>query len=157
MLASQQTAHGQIAAGAELGVLLLGGNVGIELHVFHGEQAGLVNQGAVDAAMVRTFHMAELVVACFQGGLGTEVGEHLVVLHLTQADDRTTHAGQRGGGHIAQGMRHVMELMTVFQAVPMVGSIGKELVIVLAYIVTRVEQVFLIVEAYGVNRELLLR
>ena len=39
----------------------------------------------------------------------------------------------------------------------MVGSIGKELVIVLAYIVTRVEQVFLIVEAYGVNRELLLR
>ena len=156
MLACHHATHGQKAAGAEIGVLLLSGDIGIELHVLHREKGRLIEQRTIDAAMVGPLDMTELVATGLQGWLGTEVCEHLSVLHLTQANGRAAHTGQRGGGHVAEGSRHVVELMTVFQAVPMVGTIRKILVIVLAHIVTRVKQVLLVVEANGIDRELLL-
>jgi hypothetical protein len=47
--------------------------------------------------------------------------------------------------------------MAILQAIPVAGARGEILVIVLSRIVAGVEKVFLIVEAYGIAGELLLR
>ena len=112
-LTGQRAAHGEETTCGEARVLLFGGDVRHEFDCIDLEHLGVVEQCAVDATLVRTLNVAILVTALFHFRLCTKVGEHLVVLHLSQADDRTTHSGQHRRAHVAQGACHVVEFVTI--------------------------------------------
>ena len=95
--------------------------------------------------------MAILVATFFQFRLCTEICEHLGVFHLCHANDRAAYAGQHGRAHFAQRACHVVELMAVFQTVPAIRTFWQKVVVAFALVVTSVEQVFLVVEAYRID------
>ena len=75
------------------------------------------------------------------------------ILNLTHADDGTSNLRQLVGSHVSQHTRHVAEFVLILLVVPAVGSIGEELVVVLSLVMSGVEQILKIVEAYTIGQE----
>ena len=107
--------------------------------------------------MVGSLDVYEVIAAGRQFGLGDEVAHDMVVFHLRQADERTSHLRQDVRPHLGQYGRHVVQLVCVLHLIPMVTSVRCEIIVVLPFVVCAVEQIFLVVEADGVNGKLLLR
>ena len=76
---------------------------------------------------------------------------------LLLVDDGSADARQLVGAHVGQHARHVPELVGILVLVPGIGPGGKELIIVLSFVVSGVEKVLKIVEAHAIEAELLLR
>ena len=126
-----------------------------QLHVANGEEGGIVEQGAINTALVRSLDVDKLHVALLQWRLVAEVGETLGVLHLAHTNDGTTHTRQHVGSHLGEHASHVAQFVGVFKTVPFVGTRGQKFIVVLAFIVASVEEVLLIVKAHTIDRELL--
>ena len=151
MLVAKSAAHGEIAA---CRVVLVGFAlvaVRYKLHVANSEKLRIVEQCAVDAAPVWTLDVYVLVATGGKLRLAHKVLEHTGILHLGATHHGTAHAGQFVGAHIGYRLCHVAKFVGVFVAVPLVRTVGKEVVIVLALIVTGVEKVLKIIETYAVN------
>ena len=90
--------------------------------------------------------MHNLVVAILDLGLGHQVFQHQAVLYLRHAQHRQTvrRVVQADGG---DGVCHIVKLGHVFLGVPLVDSIGKELLVNLVGIVDGVEEILQIVKA----------
>ena len=95
--------------------------------------------------------MAVLHATSLERFLSDEVIEHLVVLHLSHADEGAAHLRQLIRTHVGKGTSHVVQLVGVLHAVP---SLGRQiLIVVLALIVASIEEILLVVEAYGIEIE----
>ena len=132
-------------------VLLIFIDVGYQSNIAHLEECWVVEQAAVNATTVRPFHMAELEFPRLQLRLVAQVLQAVAVLHLTDTDNRTTHARQDVGTHLCQHRRHIAQLMLIFHLRPLVSAVGQILVVVFPFIVLGIKQIFQIVEAYAVN------
>ena len=75
-LASHFALHGKEATCDEAGVLCFLGHVGIEVYVLYAEVARIVEHGAVDASLVRSFHVYILIAALLELGLRDECVQH---------------------------------------------------------------------------------
>ena len=110
MLTGQHTTHSQKATRAETLSFLFGGYVGIKLYVEHLKECRVIEQPTVNTTTVGTFHVAEFEATGLEHRLVTQVAEHSVVLHLAHANHRAANALEHVGTHVAQRLRHVMEL-----------------------------------------------
>ena len=98
--------------------------------------------------------MAELKATRLQRRLFAEVGKHAVVLHLTHTDNGAAHTLQHIGAHVTQRLCQVVQLVSVFHAVPAIGAFGQKLVIVLTCVVAGIKEVLKVVEAHAVDVQL---
>ncbi len=98
--------------------------------------------------------MAELKATRLQRRLFAEVGKHAVVLHLTHTDNGAAHTLQHIGAHVTQRLCQVVQLVSVFHAVPAIGAFGQKLVVVLTRVVAGIEEVLKVVEAHAVDVQL---
>ena len=96
--------------------------------------------------------MGEFEATLCQLGLGHEVGEGIGVLHLRHADDGTA-VGQQVGAHVGERTGHVVKFVAVFQLIPLIGAIGQEIVVVLAFIMLNIKEILKIVKAYSIDRK----
>ena len=151
ILASQLATNSEETTGIISAILCLLLNVWHQLHILHGEESRIVEQGTVDTTAVRTLDMAVLHATSLERCLSDEVIEHLVVLHLSHADEGAAHLRQLIRTHVGKGTSHVVQLVGVLHAVP---SLGRQiLIVVLALIVASIEEILLVVEAYGIEIE----
>ena len=155
-LAGESAAHGEESACDEVGVLRLFGHVWHEAHVLHGEEAWVVEHGAVDAAAVGSLYVYIFISALLQRSLRCEVVEHLRVLHLRHAYYGAADARQLVGAKVGDSLRHVAQLVGVLQSVPLVRAVGQEVIVALALVVASVEEILLVVETYSVEIKLFL-
>ena len=127
-----------------------------EHDIVDGEQGGVVEQCAVDATAVGSLDVYIFNIARAKRFLVDEVGQTSGILHLRQSDDGASHARKHVGAHIGQCPRHVLQFMAILQPSPPVAARGQVLKVSLPLVVAGVEEVFLVVEAHGIDRELLL-
>ena len=156
-LAGQLARHGEEAAGVEGAVFGLAHHVGHQALGLFCEQLRIIEQGAVDAAAVGSLDVGKGIATLGQGLLLHKVFEHAAILHLAQSNDGASHMWQHVGAHVGQCARHVAQLVAIFQPIPFVGAAGQKVVIFFAGIVAGVKQIFLVVEAHGIDACLLLR
>ena len=97
--------------------------------------------------MVGSLDVYEVIAAGRQFGLGDEVAHDMVVFHLRQADERTSHLRQDVRPHLGQYGR----LVCVLHLIPMVTSVRCEIIVVLPLVVCAVEQILLVVEPDGID------
>ena len=128
----------------------------MQLNVFHRKEGGIIEQGTVYATAVGTLHVYEFNITCAKRFLGYQVFKSLGILHLRKANDGTAHPGKHISAQVGKCTRHVLQLVAILQSVPTIAASGQKLIVVLSHIMASVEEVFLIVEAYGIHRELLL-
>ena len=154
ILTCQLATHGKEATGEEGTVLCLLLHIGHQFHIRNGEKSRIVEQRTVNAATVGTLYVAVLHAAALQRFLLDEGIQHFVVLHLSHADESTPHLRQLIGTHVGKHFGHVAQLVGVLHSVPPFGR--KILIVVLAFVVTGIEEVLLIIEAYGIGCKFLL-
>ena len=115
------------------------------------EGFGIVDEGTVNTTEVRTLEVNILVASLLHARNGHKVVESLVVLHLAH----TNHTGsvrQSVCSQITENASHIGKLVGILVFVPMIGTIGQEVIVVLVCIVACVEEVLQIVEGYGMKR-----
>ena len=154
ILTCQLATHGKEATGEEGTVLCLLLHIGHQFHIRNGEKSRIVEQRTVNAATVGTLYVAVLHAAALQRFLLDEGIQHFVVLHLSHADESTPHLRQLVRTHVGKHFGHVAQLVGVLHSVPPFGR--KILIVVLAFVVTGIEEVLLIIEAYGIGCKFLL-
>ena len=100
--------------------------------------------------------MYVLHAAFAHGGQGGQMVQHAAVLHLGQPDDAGTDAWQLVCAQVEQGAGHVGQLVLILHLVPVVGTRGQEVIVVLALVMDCIEEVLLIVEGHRIDTILLL-
>ena len=121
--------------------------------LLHQESLGVVEEGTIHTTAVRPLDVHELIAALLHARLVDQVLHHTDVLYLRN----TYEAGSIGkfvGAKVTEYPGHVGQLMLVFEFVPMVGTGRQEVVVVLARIVERVEQILQVVERHSVAHQL---
>ena len=155
VLAGHRTAYHEEATGSPQGVLRQLIYIRYELGVADGEECRVIEQRTIDTALIRAFLMDELEVAGLQQLLVAEVCQALGILDLSHADGGTADIGQFVGTHLGEHPRQVAQLVAILQPRPLVGTIGQILIVVLACIVTGVEEILKVIETDTIDRELL--
>ena len=126
-----------------------------EHRAFEREEAGVVEESTFHASAVGPVVVYDLPAALLQCRLFQEVFEHVAVFDFRHSDDRR--AGRKlVGAEFREHARHVVELCLVLHLAPLVAPVGKKLIIVLAGIVQRVEQIFKVVKCHAIERVTLL-
>jgi len=127
---------------------------GYEEGLFEFEKAGIVEERAVYAAAVGAFVVHILYAALGEHGLCAKVFEHVLVLDFGNAN----HGGsalQAVGAQFAEHTGHVFHLAGVLHGAPVLHAAGQVFVVVLAFVVKGVEQIFKVVEAHADEGKLL--
>ena len=112
--------------------------------VNEGELVRPVEKPHVHAAAVRSVMVNNLEMGVLKLRLGHEVLENETVLNLGNTEDGVE--GSVGFCHFRNDGGHVVELLLIFDVSPLVGSVRKELVVVLSLFVIGVEEILQIVE-----------
>ena len=130
-------------------------DVGDVEFAFEAEEPWVVEQSAVHAAAVVGIVVHDFQFPCCKGGLCHEVFEHLPVLDFRNPDDGGTglHAV---GTELGKDLREVLQFGAVLHAVPCVGTVWQEFVVVLSGCVDGVKKVFEVVECHAVECQPLL-
>ena len=149
MLTGQYTTHHQETSCIPQRVLRLLIYIRYELHVTNREECGVIDQAAVDAALVRSFHMDILDIALFQGWFIAEIGQTLGILHLSHTDGCTTF-WQTVGSHLREHAGEVMKLIGVFLGIPLKRTFWHKFIVVLTFIMTGIKEILEIIEADGI-------
>ena len=102
------------------------------------ESLWVVDEGTVNASLVWTFDVNELVASLPHVGLSHEVVERVVVFHLAHANDAGT-VWQLVCTEVATCTSHIRTLVLIFVLSPMERAVWQEIVVVFALIVISVE------------------
>ena len=114
------------------------------------EETGIVEEGAFNTSTVRTGIIHVFPTALLKGGLLEQVLKGVMVLHFGQSNHSGT-VGQFVRTEFGKHTGHVVELGLILHLAPLVLTIGQVLIIVLAGVVERVEEVFKIVERHAIH------
>ena len=152
-LAAEHSADHEDVTGAEMVLVLLAHleiDVAVEVErdgaaLEHLEKLRPVEQGDIDSTTVRTIIVDDLEVGISDLRHGHEILEDMPVLDLADAEDCVIDLVVIFHG--ADYLCHVVELLVIFGVGPVVGSVGKELIIILALVMDSVEEVLKIVES----------
>ncbi|MBO6220425.1 MAG: hypothetical protein J6N46_00670 [Bacteroidales bacterium] len=109
-----------------------------------GELVRTVKQCTVDTAPVRSVIVDYLEIGIRNLGLDHQLFENVAVFDLADAQDGVVNLILLLHG--ADNLGHVVEFLAVLDLGPLVGSVGKILVVVLAFVVIGVKQVLKVVE-----------
>ena len=156
MLAGHRATDDEEASCGPQRVLRLAVYIRYKAGVAHLKQAGVIEQGAVDAALVEALLMHIAEATGLQRLLAAEVIEALGVLHLSHPNHGTAHAGQLVGAHLREHTRHVGQLMGVFLLCPLIGAVGQKLIVVLTHVMASVKEILQIIEAHAIDGKTLL-
>ena len=95
--------------------------------------------------------MDNTVAAVFQFGLAHQILQHGDVLNLTHTDDDRSHGGGAVHLHLADGIGHIVLLLPVLGSSPLVCALSREVIVIPAIVINRVEQVLQIVEHHAIH------
>ena len=157
MFARNEAVDHKNVTGAEIILLLLvQGDVHLAaleierngLAVQIGELGGIVEQGHVHAAAVRTVIMDYLIVCSCNLRVCNEILEHETVLYLADSQD-----GMKASivlCHCGNDLGHVVHLLVVLLLGPPVLPVREELLVVLRRVVVDVEEVLKVIETHDI-------
>ena len=143
-----------------VGLAFGGVDVGNELGFDEAEGFGIVEQRHIDATTVGTVEVHIAITASGQGGFAEQIFERTAVFDLTQTDHCSTgriFLVAELGAEFAQNLGDVAEFGRVLLFCPLIRTGGQELVVVLAGIVLRVEEIFDVIESHSIKHFLLCR
>ena len=143
-----------------VGLAFGGVDVGNELGFDKAEGFGIVEQRHIDATTVGTIEVHITITASGQGGFAEQIFERTAVFDLTQTDNCSTgriFLVAELGAEFAQNLGDVAEFGRVLLFCPLIRTGGKELVVVLAGIVLRIEEIFDVIEPHSIKHFLLCR
>ena len=146
--------HGDDIAGAEVRTTL--DRVGNGCRTLQPEDVGAIDERDVDAAAVGRVVVADPVAGRGELAHRHEVLQHGAVLDLRHADhDGIVGHGEpvahTDGRNVGQHLLDVAQLLVILGCIPLLGALGRELVVELLGIVDRVEEVLQVVEDHFVG------
>lgn len=150
---AELTGHAELIAGPERRITLDSQPVVGDIDRL--ELTRVVKQSDVDTAAVGAVVVDYLIHPASDIPGLDKILEHTAVLYLTDTDDSRPVRG-RLRCHIGYGIGQIIDFRPIFVAVPLSLSARRELEVVFAVVVNRVEQVLKIIESKPIDAELLL-
>ena len=126
-------------------------NIRHQLYILHREERRIVEESAINATTVWAFNMTVFHIAGLQRSLLYQIVQHLMVFHLCQSDESTPHLRQLIRTHVGKRLGHIAQLIGIFHSIPSLGR--KIFVIILALIMTSIEEILLVIKTYSIEIE----